>query len=172
MKTMKSLAKYTSLLILLFIQGSLLQAGGFEVDPLRTSFMYEKGGYASFGYTHRNYYVTDDYFAPDASALKDLHYINFSGKLDVLKNFSFGITYYTQGAIQLDYSKAGSPIYQELPVVDMNIKSLTFLGRYAFNKNISIMAGIKDTIVKDSEADIFREVNPGFPSSKLMANQS
>ena len=167
MNTMRFFAKCISLFALLFLSSKLSHGGGFEVEPLRTSFMYEKGGYATFGYTNRNYNVTDNYTAPNSSALKDLSYINFSGKLDVFKNFSLGLTYYTQGAIQLDYSNAGGSLSAYLPVVDMNIKSLTFLGKYAFNKNFSVIAGVKSTIVKDSEADIFRSPSLNWPSSKI-----
>ena len=135
-----------------FVGGTLgAQAGGFELSPLSTAFMYENGAYAEVSYSSRDYSITDgSVYAPTGSALKDQKNATFAFKSDLSDALSLGLTKYRQGSVQLDYSGAGSSLASALPVVDMDIDALVALARYELNENFSVLAGLKQTTVQDS----------------------
>jgi long-chain fatty acid transport protein len=150
----RSLALTTSAL---FAVGTLgAQAGGFELSPLSTSFMYEDGGYAEIGYSSRNYSVTGSVYAPTSSVVQDQTNTALAFKFDLSDGLSLGLSQYRQGSIQLDYSGAGSPLAAALPVVDLDIDAVALLARYQVNENFSVLGGLKRTTVKDAVANIFQ----------------
>ena len=110
-----------------------VSAGGFELSPLSTAFMYETGGYAEMSYSTRDYNVTGSNYAPTGSAVGDQSHAAFAFKFDLSEDFSLGFTRYRQGSIQLDYSGAGSVFAAGLPVVSLDIDASVLLGRYKFN---------------------------------------
>ena len=143
----KSLALTTSALFAIGTLGA--QAGGFELSPLSTAFMYEDGGYAEIGYSSRNYTVTDNVYAPTGSAVQDQSNTSLAFKFDLNDVFSVGLSRYRQGSIQLDYSSAGNPAgtgdptTSILPVVDLDIDATVGLLRYQVNENFSAFGGFK-----------------------------
>ena len=155
---------------------SLASAGGFETGALSTAFMYEDGSYAETSYGSRSPSVTDDKYAPTGSALKDTTSMSFAVKADVMDNLAIGLSSYNQGAVQLDYSGAGAtavttgtsalPVANQvtaaaLPVIDLTINAMTLQAKYDFTDNISTIAGIKMTTVKDASANIFQSAGRG-----------
>lgn len=159
----KSLALTTSAIIAAGTLGA--HAGGFELSPLSTSFMYEDGGYAEFGFSSRTYSVTDDVYAPSSSVLQNQSNPSFAFKFDVTEAVSMGLSRYRQGSIQLDYSGAGSPLAAGLPVVDLDVDATVVLGRYRLNENFSLLGGVKQTTVRDSVANIFQ--SSSLPQSNV-----
>jgi long-chain fatty acid transport protein len=159
----RSLALTTSAL---FAVGTLgAQAGGFELSPLSTSFMYEDGGYAEIGYSSRKYTVTDDFYAPTGSAVQDQSNTSSALKFDLNDAFSLGLSQYRQGSIQLDYSGAGSVAAAGLPAVNLDIDALAILARYKVNENFSVLGGLKRTTVKNAVANIFQSAS--LPQSNI-----
>jgi long-chain fatty acid transport protein len=140
-------------------------AGGFETNSLSTSFMYEKGNYAELGMSSRSPDVKGTAYAPTSSALKKQDYVSLAIKTDVSSDLSVGLTSYNQGAVQLDYSSAGSPFAVALPVVDLDINALAVLVKYSLCDNVSILGGAKQSQVQDASANIFQSV--GFPASSI-----
>ena len=155
---------------------SLASAGGFETGALSTAFMYEDGSYSEASYGSRSPSVTDDKYAPTGSALKDISSMSFAFKADVMDNLAIGLSSYNQGAVQLDYSGAGAtavttgtsalPVANQvtaaaLPVIDLTINAITLQAKYDFSDNISTIAGIKITTVKDASANIFQSALRG-----------
>jgi len=140
-------------------------AGGYESNALSTSFMYEPAGemgaYAEVAYGSRSYDITGTAYAPNGSAVKDQTSLAVSVRYDVTDNISIGFTNYNQGNIQLDYSEAGATLAPTndaslLPVVDMKIDARVLIAKYSLSENIGFIAGVKQTVIKDSTADIFR----------------
>ena len=140
-------------------------AGGFETNSLSTSFMYEKGNYAELGMSSRSPDVKGTAYAPTSSALKKQDYVSLAIKTDVSSDLSVGLTSYNQGAVQLDYSSAGSPFAVALPVVDLDINALAVLVKYSLSDNVSILGGAKQSQVQDASANIFQSV--GLPASSI-----
>lgn len=144
--------------IFLASSASIANSGGFETNALSTSFMYEDGNYAETSFSSRSPEVKGTVYAPNGSALKKQNSVSFALKGDFSSNLAFGVTSYNQGAIQLDYSDAGSAAAAFLPVVDLTIDSIAVLAKYSFTENLGIIGGIKQTRVKDATADIFQSV--------------
>ena len=80
--------KLKYLLIGSFIAPTAAITGGMERTALPTAFMFEKGGYADFTYSNRNYDVTDNFFAPTSSMYGDVSGASISVKFDVNESFS------------------------------------------------------------------------------------
>ena len=140
-------------------------AGGFETNSLSTSFMYEKGNYAELGMSSRSPDVKGTVYAPTGSALAKQDYVSLAIKTDISSNLSVGLTSYNQGAVQLDYSSAGSPYAVALPVVDLDINALAILVKYSLSDNVSILGGAKQSQVQDASANIFQSA--GLPASSV-----
>ena len=157
------------------LSSSLAIAGGWESSALSTSFLYEKGGenggYAEVAFGSRDYEITDSATAPNvasapsSSAVKDQSATTISFKYAVTDEISLGFSRYKQGSIQLDYSGAGSAMAAALPVVDLTINANVLMGKYNFNDNISVLAGVKQTVVEDATANIFQSA--GLPASSV-----
>ena len=157
------------------LSSSLAIAGGWESSALSTSFLYEKGGenggYAEVAFGSRDYEITDSATAPNvasapsSSAVKDQSATTISFKYAVTDEISLGFSRYKQGSIQLDYSGAGSAMAAALPVVDLTINANVLMGKYNFNDNISVLAGVKQTVVEDATANIFQ--SSGLPASSV-----
>lgn len=154
----------TSGISIMAFSASVANAGGFESSPLSTSFLYEEGGYMEVAHGQRKYDIKGSKYAPTGSAVKDQSTTSLSIKYDLSEQLAVGFSSYRQGSIQLDYSGAGSVIAAGLPVVDLSIDARVLLGKYKFGENYSVMAGVKQTVVKDATANIFQSVGRG-PSS-------
>ena len=83
-------------------------------------------------------------------------YVSLAIKTDISSDLSVGLTSYNQGAVQLDYSSAGSPYAVALPVVDLDINALAILVKYSLSDNVSILGGAKQSQVQDASANIFQ----------------
>ena len=140
-------------------------AGGFETNSLSTSFMYEKGNYAELGMSSRSPDVKGTVYAPTGSALAKQDYVSLAIKSDISSDLSVGLTSYNQGAVQLDYSSAGSPYAVALPVVDLDINALAVLVKYSLSNNVSILGGAKQSQVQNASANIFQSA--GLPASSV-----
>jgi long-subunit fatty acid transport protein len=140
-------------------------AGGFETNSLSTSFMYEKGNYAEFGMSSRSPDVKGTVYAPTGSALARQNHVSLAFKSDISSDLSVGLASYNQGAVQLDYSSAGSPAAFALPVVDLDINALAILVKYSLSDNVSIIGGAKQSQVEDASANIFQSV--ALPASSV-----
>ena len=151
--------KFRTIITLLLTTGSTaVVAGGFETTALSTSFMYESGSYGEASLSSRTYDITGTVYAPTGSPVKNLSKPAFAFKSDIFDNVALGLSYYNQGAVQLDYSGAGSAAAALLPVVDLTIDALTLQAKYDYSKNIAVIAGIKNTTVQDATANIFQSV--------------
>jgi long-subunit fatty acid transport protein len=157
--------KFRTIITLLLTTGSTaVVAGGFETTALSTSFMYESGSYGEASLSSRTYDITGTVYAPTGSPVKNLSKPAFAFKSDIFDNVALGLSYYNQGAVQLDYSGAGSALAAGLPVVDLTIDALTLQAKYDYSKNIGAIAGIKMTTVQDASANIFL---PTFTASTI-----
>ncbi|MBL6845736.1 MAG: hypothetical protein ISQ85_02405 [Planktomarina sp.] len=157
--------KFRTIITLLLTTGSTaVVAGGFETTALSTSFMYESGSYGEASLSSRTYDVTGTVYAPTGSPVKNLSKPAFAFKSDIFDNVALGLSYYNQGAVQLDYSGAGSAAAAILPVVDLTIDALTLQAKYDYSENIGAIAGIKMTTVQDASANIFL---PTFTASTI-----
>jgi long-chain fatty acid transport protein len=157
--------KFRTIITLLLTTGSTaVVAGGFETTALSTSFMYESGSYGEASLSSRTYDITGTVYAPTGSPVKNLSKPAFAFKSDIFDNIALGLSYYNQGAVQLDYSGAGSAAAALLPVVDLTIDALTLQAKYDYSKNIGAIAGIKMTTVQDASANIFL---PTFTASTI-----
>jgi long-subunit fatty acid transport protein len=158
--------KFRTIITLLLTTGSTaVVAGGFETTALSTSFMYESGSYGEASLSSRTYDITGTVYAPTGSPVKNLSKPAFAFKSDIFDNVALGLSYYNQGAVQLDYSGAGSALAAGLPVVDLTIDALTLQAKYDYSKNIALIAGIKNTTVQDATANIFQSVS--LPASTI-----
>ena len=157
--------KFRTIITLLLTTGSTaVVAGGFETTALSTSFMYESGSYGEASLSSRTYDITGTVYAPTGSPVKNLSKPAFAFKSDIFDNVALGLSYYNQGAVQLDYSGAGSALAAGLPVVDLTIDALTLQAKYDYSENIGAIAGIKMTTVQDASANIFL---PTFTASTI-----
>ena len=163
---MKKVSILTGSLIVSMTSGVF--AGGYESNALSTSFMYEEGGefnaYSEVSYGSRSYDIKGTRYAPTGSAVKDQTSTTVSFKYDLTDNISIGFTNYNQGSIQLDYSEAGSVGAAALPVVDLTIDARVLMAKYNISENIGVIAGVKQTVVKDATANIFQSVPLGASS--------
>ena len=157
--------KFRTIITLLLTTGSTaVVAGGFETTALSTSFMYESGSYGEASLSSRTYDITGTVYAPTGSPVKNLSKPSFAFKSDIFDNIALGLSYYNQGAVQLDYSGAGSALAAGLPVVDLTIDALTLQAKYDYSENIGAIAGIKMTTVQNASANIFL---PTFTASTI-----
>jgi long-subunit fatty acid transport protein len=158
--------KFRTIITLLLTTGSTaVVAGGFETTALSTSFMYESGSYGEASLSSRTYDITGTVYAPTGSPVKNLSKPAFAFKSDIFDNVALGLSFYNQGAVQLDYSGAGSALAAGLPVVDLTIDALTLQAKYDYSENIAVIAGIKNTTVQDATANIFQSVS--LPASTI-----
>jgi long-subunit fatty acid transport protein len=155
----------TIITLLLTTSSTAVVAGGFETTALSTSFMYENGSYGEASFSSRTYDITGTVYAPTGSAVKNLSKPAFAVKSDIFDNLALGLSYYNQGAVQLDYSGAGSASAAGLPVVDLTIDALTLQAKYDYSKNLALIAGIKNTTVQDASAFIFAAA--GLPATTI-----
>ena len=154
--------------ILLTSSASIANSGGFETNALSTSFMYEDGNYAEVSFSSRSPDVKGTVYAPTGSALKKQNYVSFAVKSNVSNNLAIGLTSYNQGAVQLDYSNAGSTAATLLPVVDLTVDALAILAKYSISENLGIIGGFKQAKVKDATANIFQ--SSGLSASSIAAS--
>jgi len=155
----------TSGICIMALSASVANAGGFESSPLSTSFLYEQGGYVEVAHGKRNYDIKGSTYAPTGSAVKDQSTTSLSVKFDMSDQIAVGFSNYRQGSIQLDYSGAGSAYASALPTVNLSIDARVLLGKYKWGENYSVIAGLKQTIVKDAVANIFQSL--GYAQSNI-----
>jgi long-chain fatty acid transport protein len=127
----------------LLLSGSLALAGGFELQALDTSAMYENGGFASFSTaklsSNLNGVGADKV---KVKTLKDQNWNNFALKFP-LGNLDLGISKYRSGAIQM--SGGNNPAGSSAPKADIELDTLAFLAKYNLDQNWSVMGGVTQT---------------------------
>ena len=133
----------------LMLSGSLALAGGFELQTIDTSAMYENGGFASFSTAKLNsklYGVGAN--GQKVKTLKDQSFSNISLKADV-GSVSLGFATYRSGAIQMSgdsdatflVNPATSGSYA--PSVNANVDTTALMARYPAGDNFSFLGGVK-----------------------------
>ena len=142
-------------------------AGGWETGKLETSFLYEDVNYVELSYGSLNYSVNGTTQAGVTHPMaKDQKRRAVSGKFEV-GNLQVGITGFDSGAIQMDGqnsatfqsdtthpyygSTATQPLLKSVvPSADVNIGTQAIMGRYKFNENMSVIAGLRKVNIKSS----------------------
>ena len=127
----------------LMLSGSLALAGGFELQTIDTSAMYENGGFASFSTAKLNsklYGVGAN--GQKVKTLKDQSFSSISLKADV-GSVSLGIATYRSGAIQMSGGSDGTFAGSYAPSVNANLDTTAFMARYALGENYGLLGGVK-----------------------------
>ena len=133
----------------LMISGSLALAGGYELQTLDTSAMYEDGSFVSLSYAS----INSDLKGKDAGGtkvktLKDQTLTNLAFKTQV-GDFGLGLTTYRSGAIQMNGSSnstfTGNSIDGNyIPSANAELNTTAFLLNYNLNDSFSVIGGIKN----------------------------
>ena len=133
----------------LMISGSLALAGGYELQTLDTSAMYEDGSFVSLSYAS----INSDLKGKDAGGtkvktLKDQTLTNLAFKTQV-GDFGLGLTTYRSGAIQMNGSSnstfTGNSIAGNyIPSANAELNTTAFLVNYNLNDSFSVIGGIKN----------------------------
>ena len=127
----------------LIFSSSIAFAGGFELQTLDTSAMYENGGYASFSTAKLNsklYGVGAN--GQKVKTLRDQSFSNISLKADV-GNFNLGFTTYRSGAIQMSGASDATFAGSYAPSANANLDTIAFMARYPLGDNFSVLGGVK-----------------------------
>ena len=127
----------------LIFSSSIAFAGGFELQTLDTSAMYENGGFASFSTAKLNsklYGVGAN--GQKVKTLRDQSFSNISLKADV-GNFNLGFTTYRSGAIQMSGASDGTFAGSYAPSANANLDTIAFMARYPLRNNLSVLGGVK-----------------------------
>jgi len=127
----------------LLLSGSVALAGGFELQTLDTSPMYENGGFASFSTAKLNsklYGVGAN--GQKVKTLRDQSFSNIALKADV-GAFNLGFATYRSGAIQMSGSSDGTFAGSYAPSANANLDTIAFMARYPVGDNFSVLGGVK-----------------------------
>ena len=122
---------------------SIAFAGGFELQTLDTSAMYENGGFASFSTAKLNsklYGVGAN--GQKVKTLRDQSFSNIALKADV-GAFNLGFATYRSGAIQMSGSSDGTFTGSYAPSANANLDTIAFMARYPVGDNFSVLGGVK-----------------------------
>jgi hypothetical protein len=123
-------------------------AGGWETGRLGTSFLYEDGNYVELSYGSLNYSVNGTQSGVTHPMAKDQTRSAVSGKFQ-LGNLHVGLTSFGSGAIQMDgQSSSASPSL--VPSANVSLNTRALLGRYSFNENFSVIAGVREVQLRSS----------------------
>ena len=133
----------------LMISGSLALAGGYELQTLDTSAMYEDGSFVSLSYASINSNLKGkDAGGTKVKTLKDQTLTNLAFKTQV-GDFGLGLTTYRSGAIQMNGSSnstfTGNSIAGNyIPSANAELNTTAFLVNYNLNDSFSVIGGIKN----------------------------
>jgi hypothetical protein len=132
----------------LMISGSLALAGGYELQTLDTSAMYEDGSFVSLSYASINSNLKGkDAGGIKVKTLKDQTLTNLAFKTQV-GDFSLGMTTYRSGAIQMNGSSDSTFTGVQMsgnyiPSANAELNTTTFLAKYNINESFSVLGGVK-----------------------------
>ena len=125
---------------LVALSAGMAQAGGFELQTLDTSAMYQSGGYASLSMAQINSDLSGQVGnGPKTKTLRDQSITNFALKSDV-GVVAVGLNTYRSGAIQM--SGENNPATTYAPSADADLESMTLMATYSLSDEISILGGI------------------------------
>jgi long-subunit fatty acid transport protein len=131
------------------MSGSLALAGGYELQTLDTSAMYEDGSFVSLSYASINSNLKGkDTGGTKVKTLKDQILTNLAFKTQV-GDFGLGLTTYRSGAIQMNGSSnstfTGSTIDGNyIPSANAELNTTAFLVNYNLNDSFSVIGGLKN----------------------------
>lgn len=133
-------------LSLVALSAGIAQAGGFELQTLDTSAMYEAGGYASFSTAQINSNLGGQVGnGPKTKTLRDQSLTNFTLKSDV-GVVGVGLSSYRSGSIQMSGENSYATTYA--PSADADLDSLTLMATYSLSDEISILGGVTQNTLK------------------------
>lgn len=134
----------------LMVSGSLALAGGYELQTLDTSAMYEEGSFGSLSFASINSNLNGkDAGGTKVKTLKDQTITNLAFKTQV-GGFGLGMTTYRSGAIQMSgssdstFSQALQISGNYIPSANAELNTMAFLANYNFNENLSVIGGFKN----------------------------
>ena len=131
---------------LVALTAGMAQAGGFELQTLDTSAMYQSGGYASFSTAQINSDLGGQVGnGPKTKTLRDQSITNFALKSDV-GVVGVGLSSYRSGAIQMSGENDYATTYA--PSADADLDSMTLMANYSLSDEISILGGITQNNLK------------------------
>ena len=131
---------------LVALTAGMAQAGGFELQTLDTSAMYQSGGYASFSTAQINSDLGGQVGnGPKTKTLRDQSITNFALKSDV-GGVGVGLSSYRSGAIQM--SGENSPATTYAPSADADLDSMTLMATYGISDELSILGGVTQNSLK------------------------
>ena len=140
---------------LVALSAGMAQAGGFELQTLDTSIMYADRNTASISYARIDAsikgYTTAAGAVSNKEVVKDQTVNNLNAKFDVGDNFSFGLSTYHSGSVQLsggngDLAAAGNIT----PIADIKLQTTALMVNYQLNENMSFLGGITNNSLEDS----------------------
>ena len=142
---------------LVALSAGMAQAGGFELQTLDTSMMYADGNQASISYASIDAsiegYNTGAGLATVSKkqVVKDQTVTNVNAKFDVSDTFSFGLSTYRSGSVQLSGGNgdpaAGGNI---TPIADIKLQTTALMVNYQLNENMSFIGGMTNNSLEDS----------------------
>ena len=140
---------------LVALSAGMAQAGGFELQTLDTSIMYADRNTASISYARIDAsikgYTTAAGAVSNKEVVKDQTVNNLNAKFDVGDNFSFGLSTYHSGSVQLsggngDLAAAGNIT----PIADIKLQTTALMVNYQLNENMSFIGGMTNNSLEDS----------------------
>jgi long-subunit fatty acid transport protein len=147
---------YAALALCCTATGAL--AGGFERSGLPLGFMYETGNYVELSYGYAAPKVSGSAgggLAPTGNIAKNYSTFGFAVKTDLNDKFSLGLTYDPTFGADISYPNP-SPGPGPYPIAGTNAElkgdTIALVGRYKFNDNFSIHAGVRSVGIEGNVA--------------------
>ena len=143
---MKVIAKSACVLLL---SSTSAFAGGFELQTLNTSSLYEEGNYGAFSFAKINSNLSGvGANTQKVKTLKDQSVANGelkfeTGKLDV------GLVSFRSGAIQMSGDSDANFAGSYAPSVNANLNTLALIAKYSIGQNIDLLGGVKQNTLND-----------------------
>ena len=135
--------KYSLATAFILSSVSVAISGGFELQTLDTSAMYESGGYASLSTANLNSKLNGvGADGKKVKTLKDQSFSNFSVKGDIA-GASIGLVTYRSGAIQMSGDSDATFAGSYAPSVNANIDTIALLAKYKVDESFDLIGGIK-----------------------------
>ena len=153
--------KIISGLSLVALSAGMVQAGGFELQTLDTSAMYETGGYASLSIAQINSDLGGQVGnGPKTKTLRDQSITNFALKSDV-GVVGVGLSSYRSGAIQMSGENDYATTYA--PSANADLDSMTVIANYSLSDEISILGGFTQNTLKAFTLNTLASGSVGTP---------
>ena len=135
---MKVIAKSACVLLL---SSTSAFAGGFELQTLNTSSLYEEGNYGAFSFAKINSNLSGSGVDQQkVKTLKDQSIANAELKFETDK-LDIGLVSFRSGAIQM--SGDNNPGGNFAPSINADLNSIALLAKYSLGQNIDLIAGAK-----------------------------